>query len=320
MKHIYFRLCECSCSFSVNFSMQKRGVKLSKQRFVNTVSKLSEISISSSVNTCQNSQARQHLEFNDKAESQLNVSDSVSTRTAVLIITAIFLSSILTLTYIYFSFPELEPEERKYIKLPWDVEEAKQLGRVLEKHKDRNYYEVLAAVVVTYIFLQTFAIPGSISLSILSGFLFPFPLALTLVCFCSATGASFCYLLSHLAGRRLVYKYFPDRAVQYSQTVQKHRRNIFNYILFLRITPFLPNWFINIAAPIVNVPILPFWFGTFLGVAPPSFVAIQAGQTLQQLTSMSGTWSWTSVTWLAVFSLLSLLPVLLRDRLRTKFD
>lgn len=56
------------------------------------------------------------------------------------------------------------------------------------------------------------------------------------------------------------------------------------------------------------------------GVAPPSFVAIQAGQTLQQLTTMSGAWSWTSVSWLAVFSILSMLPVFLRDRLRTKFD
>ena len=33
--------------------------------------------------------------------------------------------------------------------------------------------------------LQTFAIPGSIFLSILSGFLFPFPLALFLVCLVS---------------------------------------------------------------------------------------------------------------------------------------
>ncbi|XP_046673072.1 transmembrane protein 41B isoform X2 [Homalodisca vitripennis] len=252
--------------------------------------------------------------------AQLQMSESVSTRSAVIIIASIFVCSILALTYIYFKFPELEPEEKKHIKLPWDVEEAKELGRVLEKHKDRNYYEVLAAVVVTYIFLQTFAIPGSISLSILSGFLFPFPLALGLVCFCSATGASFCYLLSHLAGRRLVYKYFPDRAIRYSLMVKKHRHNIFNYILFLRITPFLPNWFINIAAPLVNVPIAPFWLGTFIGVAPPSFVAIQAGQTLQQLTSMSSTWSWTSVTLLGLFSILSLVPVLLRERLRTKFD
>jgi len=72
--------------------------------------------------------------------------------------------------------------------------------------------------------LQTFAIPGSISLSILSGFLFPFPLALTLVCFCSATGASLCYVLSYFLGRRLVYKYFPEKASQWALTVSKLTR------------------------------------------------------------------------------------------------
>ena len=47
---------------------------------------------------------------------------------------------------------------------------------------------MFAGFVCVYIFLQTFAIPGSIFLSIISGFLFPFPLALFAVCFCSATG------------------------------------------------------------------------------------------------------------------------------------
>lgn len=84
--------------------------------------------------------------------------------------------------------------------------------------------------------LQTFAIPGSISLSILSGFLFPFPLALILVCFCSATGASLCYVLSYFLGRRLVYKYFPERASQWSCTVSKltdmlvHKNEIFKQL------------------------------------------------------------------------------------------
>ena len=46
------------------------------------------------------------------------------------------------------------------------------------------------------------------------------------------------------------------------------------YICF-RITPFLPNWFINIVSPVIGVDLRPFWIGTFIGVAPPSFVAIQ---------------------------------------------
>ncbi len=44
-------------------------------------------------------------------------------------------------------------------------------------------------------YFQTFAIPGSIFLSIISGFLFPFPLALFSVCFCSATGKRTCIRL-----------------------------------------------------------------------------------------------------------------------------
>ena len=104
---------------------------------------------------------------------------------------------------------------------------------------------------------KTFAIPGSIFLSIVSGYLFAFPIALFLVsnlaihfnnvssiacgpccliftinlkvCFCSATGASFCYLLSYLAGRPLVQKYIPERADEWAKKVE--RQNEKNNIL-----------------------------------------------------------------------------------------
>lgn len=175
--------------------------------------------------------------------------------------------------------------------------------------------------------LQTFAIPGSIFLSILSGFLFPFYLALSLVCTCSAIGASLCYLLSSLLGRKLLFKYFPDRANQWAQTVREHKDNLFNYMLFLRMTPLFPNWFINLASPVIGVPMIPFALGTFFGVAPPSFLAIQAGQTLNKLTSSSDTWSWSSMIVLCLFAVLSLVPVYFKEffnkffkRLRLKFD
>lgn len=68
--------------------------------------------------------------------------------------------------------------------------------------------------------MQTFAVPGSIFLSIMSGFLFPFPLALLLVCFCSAIGATLCYHLSMLVGRPLVNKYVPDKAKEWARKVR----------------------------------------------------------------------------------------------------
>lgn len=102
-------------------------------------------------------------------------------------------------------------------------------------------------------------------LSILSGFLFSFPVALSLVCLCSAVGATMCYLLSHLVGRRIVRHFFPARADQWAQQVEKHKDELLSYVLFLRMTPFLPNWFINLVAPVIGVPLFPFAVGTFFG-------------------------------------------------------
>ncbi|KAJ1530902.1 hypothetical protein ONE63_005742 [Megalurothrips usitatus] len=245
---------------------------------------------------------------------------SMKTKNALFTVAGIFLVSLLGLAYVYFSFPKLEEHEKQHVKLPWDIEDAKRLGQVLDRYKDRYFTEVLSGIFITYIFLQTFAIPGSIFLSILCGFLFPFPIALVLVCFCSATGASLCFLLSSLVGRRVVYKYWPERAAQWATTVKKQHDNLFNYMVFLRVTPFLPNWFINIVAPVIDVPLKPFWLGTFFGVAPPSFVAIQTGKTLHQLSSTDAKFSWNSVVLLAVFAVLSLIPVLVKQRLRRKFE
>lgn len=183
-------------------------------------------------------------------------------------------------------------------------------------HIVHNYFPY-----IQYIYsLQTFAIPGSIFLSILSGFLFPFSIALLLVCTCSAIGATLCYLLSSLLGRRLLYRYFPEKAEKWTIAVSKHRDNLLNYMLFLRMTPLLPNWFINLASPVIGVPMIPFTVGTFFGVAPPSFVAIQAGQTLHTLSSSSDAWSWNSIIVLSIFALLSLVPVLYKQKLKQKFE
>merc|ERR1719319_759235 len=244
----------------------------------------------------------------------------LGTKTAVSLILFIFITSSLAMLGVYYSFPQMDPSEASLIKFPRDIEDAKKLGEVLSRYKEKYYLEVLGGFFVTYLFLQTFAIPGSIFLSIVSGYLFPFPVALLLICFCSATGASFCYLLSYLVGRRLVKKYLPERSASWAQKVEKQKDNILGYIIFLRITPFLPNWFINIVSPVIDVQLRPFWLGTFVGVAPPSFIAIQAGTTLQQLTSTTDALSFQSVALLIFFAVLSILPALLKNRIRSKYD
>uniref|UniRef100_A4II98 Transmembrane protein 41B n=1 Tax=Xenopus tropicalis TaxID=8364 RepID=TM41B_XENTR len=247
-------------------------------------------------------------------------SEGGSARMSLLILVSIFLCAASIMFLVYKHFPQLSEEEREKIKVPRDMDDAKALGKVLSKYKDTFYVEVLVAYFTTYIFLQTFAIPGSIFLSILSGFLYPFPLALFLVCLCSGLGASFSYLLSYLVGRPVVYKYLSDKAIKWSQQVERHRDHLINYIIFLRITPFLPNWFINITSPVINVPLKVFFLGTFIGVAPPSFVAIKAGTTLYQLTTAGEAVSWNSVIILMVLAVLSILPAIFQKKLKKKFE
>ncbi|KAM9658203.1 transmembrane protein 41B [Trichechus inunguis] len=243
-----------------------------------------------------------------------------SARTSLLILVSIFLSAAFVMFLVYKNFPQLSEEERVTMKVPRDMDDAKALGKVLSKYKDTFYVQVLVAYFATYIFLQTFAIPGSIFLSILSGFLYPFPLALFLVCLCSGLGASFCYMLSYLVGRPVVYKYLTEKAVKWSQQVERHRDHLINYIIFLRITPFLPNWFINITSPVINVPLKVFFIGTFLGVAPPSFIAINAGTTLYQLTTAGEAVSWYSVFFLMILAVLSILPAIFHKKLKQKYE
>ncbi|VVC45526.1 Hypothetical protein CINCED_3A024248 [Cinara cedri] len=244
----------------------------------------------------------------------------LSTTKAVIILAAIFLTSSLVLGNLYYNFPKFKDDEKKYIKIPFSIEDAENLGKVLDHYKNTHYVRVLLAISFCSIFLHTFALPGSFTLAILSGYLYPFPLALGTMCFCSAMGSTFCYLLSLTIGRKLAYAYFPDKIRSYASLVKKHEDNVLFVIMFWRIIPFFPSWLINICAPLVNVPLLPFWVGTFIGVAVPSGLSIQAGKTLKDLSSSTTLWSWSSVLFLVTFATLSLLPIIYKAKLRDKFD
>lgn len=239
---------------------------------------------------------------------------------SVFFLAFIFLSSLLYFYMIYLQFPSLEENEKKFIKLPKNMLDARQLGIVLKKYSNDHFYTVFLTFFSAYVFLQTFAIPGSIFLTILAGFLYEFPLAISVVCICSTLGASFCYAISFIVARKLVYKYLRERVSKLQNEVEKHRGNIFYYIVFLRITPFVPNWFMNLTSPLIDIPLIPFALGTFVGQAPPSCFYVQAGRTIQTLTSSTDVFTLQSVLTLAFFSIIALLPVFFKNQLKKKVE
>lgn len=50
-----------------------------------------------------------------------------------------------------------------------------------------------------------------------------------------------------------------------SLQVEDNRNSLFFFLLFLRLFPMTPNWFLNLSSPILNIPIVQFFFSVLIG-------------------------------------------------------
>ncbi|KAH8945020.1 hypothetical protein BDL97_12G017500 [Sphagnum fallax] len=200
-------------------------------------------------------------------------------------------------------------------KLPKNITELQAVRETLLIYQQEHQIQVQISIICVYIFLQAFIIPGSIFLNILAGSLYGFYKALILVLVLATIGSAVCYMLSYLILKEIIYYYFPERCVWLAQEVHHHRHNLLNYILFLRITPIFPNWFINVSAPIVSVPLQQFVLGTFIGEIPASIVAVKAGCILSQLNSVADLYDLETVLTISVIAILALVPVVFKRRI-----
>lgn len=185
---------------------------------------------------------------------------------------------------IYVTMPEAEYE---ILKLPHSIPDLRLLKDQLANYTRDYTAQFILGYCATYIFMQTFMIPGTIFLSLLAGALFGVTKGLALVLFTATAGASSCYFLSKLIGRPIVFWLWPERLRFFRAQVAQRRERLLNYMLFLRITPMLPNTFINLASPIVDVPYRIFFFATLFGLIPATYITVRAGLALSELRSVA---------------------------------
>ncbi|KAJ6818793.1 putative membrane protein [Iris pallida] len=209
---------------------------------------------------------------------------------------------------VYLSMPA---SDYSFLKFPRTLEELQTLRDHLESYTSDYTVQVLVGYCTVYIFMQTFMIPGTIFMSLLAGALFGVLYGVALVVFAATAGASSCYFLSKLIGRPLVFSLWPDKLGFFQAQVAKRRERLLNYMLFLRVTPTLPNTFINVASPIVDVPYHIFFIGTFLGLIPAAFVTVKAGITLGELRSLGDLYDIQSIATLFLIGIVSVTPTLL---------
>ncbi|XP_023193393.1 transmembrane protein 41A-A isoform X2 [Xiphophorus maculatus] len=154
--------------------------------------------------------------------------------------------------------------ELSRLKFPSDLEDLRELSELLQFYKTEHTAYVLLLFCSAYLYKQSFAIPGSSFLNILAGAIFGPYLGLLLACVLTTVGSTMCYLLSQAFGKQHIINLFPEKVSLLQKKVEDNRDCLFFFLLFLRFFPMTPNWFLNMSAPIVNIPITYFFFSVFI--------------------------------------------------------
>ncbi|XP_076898202.1 putative membrane protein At4g09580 [Bidens hawaiensis] len=209
---------------------------------------------------------------------------------------------------VYLTLPD---SDYSFLKLPKTLEDLHILRDHLESYASDYTIQVLVGYCTVYIFMQTFMIPGTVFLSLLAGSLFGVLKGVVLVVFAATAGASSCYFLSKLIGRPLISSLWPSKLVFFQNQVAKRQGGLLNYMLFLRLTPTLPNTFINFASPIVNVPYRIFFLATAIGLIPAAFLTVRAGIALGELRSVGDLYDMRSIGTLFLIGIVSITPALM---------
>eukprot|EP00879_Flechtneria_rotunda_P013407 GHRR01013997.1.p1 GENE.GHRR01013997.1~~GHRR01013997.1.p1 ORF type:complete len:182 (+),score=41.87 GHRR01013997.1:488-1033(+) len=165
-----------------------------------------------------------------------------------------------------------------------------------------------------YVIMQTFVIPGTISLSLLAGALYGSTKGFLLIACVSTVGSCCCYRMSSLLGRPVAKAIWKQKLDDFRSEVARRRNDLLSYIIFLRVTPILPNVFINVASPIVGVPLREFLLGTLIGCAPNNFMAAHAGDHLSDLDSLSDLYNPRMLMLGLTVGCIALLPVFVKHR------
>ncbi|APC92228.1 putative membrane protein [Francisella sp. MA067296] len=125
-----------------------------------------------------------------------------------------------------------------------------------------------------YIAVVALSIPGATIMTLLGGLLFGLLLGSFVVVVAATLGASVVFF----AVRTALGDFLKTKA---KRSIEKMRRgfekDVFNYLLVLRLIPIFPFFIINISAGLLGVKFRDFFWATFLGIIPGSVVYIWVG-------------------------------------------
>jgi uncharacterized membrane protein YdjX (TVP38/TMEM64 family) len=147
---------------------------------------------------------------------------------------------------------------------------------VLDEHRALSIF-IYTAI---YVAAASLSLPGCPILTVTGGLLFGWLVGGLATVVGATIGATILFLIARTAvGNMLSGQATPWLA----KLREGFRRDALSYLLFLRLVPAFPFWFVNVAPAVLGVPLRTYVIGTFLGIIPATFAFASAGVGLDSV-------------------------------------
>ena len=183
---------------------------------------------------------------------------------------------------------------------------AKEHADALRAFTAAHYGEALALCFGLYALATTLSLPSGTVLSLTFGFLFGRWVATALVVTAGTLGATILFL----SVRYLFKEALRRRLGRIGEQVnEEFVHDGFNWLLFLRLTPFFPYFLVNLVPAFTDIPVRTYIAATFIGILPSTLIVTNLGQALGGITSVYGLLAPETLLALSLIGLLALVPV-----------
>lgn len=218
-----------------------------------------------------------------------------------------------------FTLADMPQDDWGRLTFPLSIDDAKEIGEVLTMYTEARFYNVVIAHATCYLYLQTFAIPGTVFFNVLGGALFGLYRGFFMCLVYNTVGSVFFYSWSKAFAPHIIMRFFPEKMRVFKDKIDEQRQDLTMYMICSRIFPFTPNWFINLSAPHVGIAVVPFSIAIIFGLTPYNFLSCKAGLVLKQLRSKQDIIDTSTTIQLVLVSVFGfILPRLYRNKLDKK--
>jgi uncharacterized membrane protein YdjX (TVP38/TMEM64 family) len=136
------------------------------------------------------------------------------------------------------------------------------------------------AYMVIYIAAASLSLPGCPIMTATGGLLFGWLVGGLATVVGATIGATILFLIA----RSAIGGMLGERTAPWlTKLRQGFKDDALSYLLFLRLVPAFPFWFVNVAPAVLGVPLKTYVIGTFLGIIPATFAFASAGASLDSI-------------------------------------